>query len=297
MSKTVIGVFRDYNEAEAVLNDFVNHGFTRENISLITSDRTGPTASAESHDATAKTGAGAAIGGVAGLVVGLAALAIPGIGPIVAAGPLAAALTGAGVGAAEGGMIGALTQAGVPRAHATSYADAVKEGGTIVAIRVDSEQVDSAKSILNRHGAVDINETNDDHAVGRTSGRETTTVGDEGSPSEWGKRRLSVEDRNLGTGRTGARVYDPEQSVVPDVADAELRQHYESAWYPKYSWEDFSDAYRFGYSLGASSRYGTSDWVDVEGEARRNWELRRPESWTKFKDAVRFGWDHVRGKK
>jgi hypothetical protein len=110
-------------------------------------------------------GVGAALGGIGGLLVGLGALAIPGIGPVLAAGPLAAALggvAGAGAGAvaggAAGGLVGALSEMGVNEEHAGYYAEGIRRGGTLVAIQTDDEDVDKARRLMNEHHPVDINE-------------------------------------------------------------------------------------------------------------------------------------------
>src|SRR5947207_11774476 len=99
-------------------------------------------------------GVGAVVGGLGGLLLGLGALAIPGIGPIIAAGPLVAALGGAAAGAAVGGLIGALTKMGVPEEEAHIYAEGVRRGGTLVTVTADDANTDTIVSVLNGHGAV-----------------------------------------------------------------------------------------------------------------------------------------------
>src|SRR3954454_16480128 len=98
---TVVGLFRDHTEAEAAIYSLENDGFQRDNISLLRHDGSGAGVPDHSQGPSG-TSTGAAIGGAAGAVLGLVAMAIPGIGPVLALGPLAAALTGAGVGAATG---------------------------------------------------------------------------------------------------------------------------------------------------------------------------------------------------
>jgi hypothetical protein len=88
----------------------------------------------------------------------MAVLAIPGIGPVLAAGPLAAGIMGAGLGAAAGGIVGALKSHGVPESHAAAYSSAVKRGGVLVSVHVDEEAVDRAADILDRNGAIDVND-------------------------------------------------------------------------------------------------------------------------------------------
>jgi uncharacterized protein (TIGR02271 family) len=97
------------------------------------------------------------LGGLGGLLVGLGALAIPGIGPVLAAGPLVSALAGAGIGAATGGLLGALVNAGIPEEHAGYYAEGVRRGGTLVTVQTDDDMAQTAVDILNRFGPVDVN--------------------------------------------------------------------------------------------------------------------------------------------
>jgi len=111
MTKSLIGTYTNMETASKVVNDLVNAGFHRNSISLIANNADDQYSSYVQPDVTlddtAKgAGAGAAIGGIGGLLLGLGALAIPGIGPIIAAGPIAAALAGAGIGAVTGGIIG-----------------------------------------------------------------------------------------------------------------------------------------------------------------------------------------------
>ncbi|MFC6773129.1 hypothetical protein ACFQFE_03705 [Methylobacterium gregans] len=98
------------------------------------------------------------LGGGAGLLAGLGLLAIPGVGPVVAAGWLVATVTGAGVGAAAGGLIGGLTGAGLSQHEAETYAEGVRRGGTLVTARVDDGLADRALAILDKHGSIDLDE-------------------------------------------------------------------------------------------------------------------------------------------
>ncbi|MGZ9075810.1 MAG: general stress protein, partial [Burkholderiaceae bacterium] len=173
MAKTIVGSFDSFEEAQEVLRDLQQKGFSRDDISVIANNATGKYSSqsagvAQSRadtgttvsDTGAATATGAAAGGVlggaAGLVVGLMGLAIPGIGPIVAAGPIAAALAGAGVGAVAGGLIGGLTGVGVSEDDASYYAESVRRGGALVTVRADDSRADEAASAMRSHGAVDI---------------------------------------------------------------------------------------------------------------------------------------------
>jgi len=163
MAKTVVGLFDTFAHAQEVVQDLVDSGFSRDNISLLANDASGEYANYDADGgaadgAMAGAGTGALVGGVLGLLVGVGALAIPGVGPVLAAGPLAATLTGAGIGAVAGGLLGALTDLGVPEEDAGYYTEGVRRGGTLVTVAADDNMADQAVSIMNRHGAVDIDE-------------------------------------------------------------------------------------------------------------------------------------------
>jgi hypothetical protein len=168
MSKTVIGLMDNIGEAQEVVKGLVASGIERDDIGFMANQKDTIPGSADLNEsegsraasgALAGAGTGAALGGVAGLALALAPLAIPGIGPIVAAGPIAAALTGAGIGAVAGGVIGGLTRMGVPEEEAHYYAEGVRRGGILVTVAAETEvQADMAVTVMKRHGAVDIEE-------------------------------------------------------------------------------------------------------------------------------------------
>lgn len=167
MIKTVVGSFDSFPEASDVARELREAGFLDSDVNVVANNTrridTSDTRPAVEHDASnavsgAATGAvaGGALGGAAGLAVSLMGLAIPGVGPILAAGPIAAALAGAGAGAVAGGLIGGLTELGVPETDAEYYAEAVRRGGALVTVRADESRVEEAEAIMRRHGAFDI---------------------------------------------------------------------------------------------------------------------------------------------
>lgn len=175
MEKTVVALYDNLDTAQTAVRDLIDNGFSRDDISVVRTNQrgdytTGNMAHGESDASSAAAGAGigAVLGGLAGLLVGLGALAIPGIGPIVAAGPLATALAGAGLGAATGGLVGALADAGVPEDDAGNYAEGVRRGGTLVTVRTEEDQVERAADILNRFAPVDINQRAGEWGVAHT---------------------------------------------------------------------------------------------------------------------------------
>jgi hypothetical protein len=171
--RTIVALFDDYREAEGAIRELEATGIPSTEVNLIANNagnRYGDypqygvdrSAVADRTDtgsgAGAGAGIGAVVGGAAGLLAGIGALAIPGVGPVVAAGALAATLAGAGVGAAVGGLVGALVEAGIPREHADIYAEAVRRGGTLVTVRADDVVSNRVSEILNRHSPVDVEE-------------------------------------------------------------------------------------------------------------------------------------------
>jgi stress response protein YsnF len=167
MTKVVVGLYDRFEDAQRVVQELVNAGFERDSISLVANDAKGKfrkdTGQVErggdvKEGAAAGAGVGAAVGGIGGLLAGLGLLAIPGIGPVLAAGPLVAALGGAGIGAAAGGLIGALVDAGIPEERAHEYAEGVRRGGTLVSVHARDDQAQKAADIMERYNPADLNQ-------------------------------------------------------------------------------------------------------------------------------------------
>ena len=163
-TSTVIALFESRTAAEHAVAALVREGFLRDDISVIAGDHRTPDADVPNIGpqagigSGADAGEGAAVGGLAGFIGGIIALAIPGIGPLLAVGPLAAALMGAGIGAATGGVVGALKGQGVPDMEATRLTDAIRRGRVLVSVHAPDDRVDLAASLLDDHGALDVDE-------------------------------------------------------------------------------------------------------------------------------------------
>jgi hypothetical protein len=163
MTKTVTGLFDTYSDATSAVDQLKAAGIPDSDISIVSNNSDGRYTDNDGDAAEgAGTGAGigAAVGGVGGLLTGLGIMAIPGVGPVVAAGWLAAtaagALTGAVVGGAAGGIVGALTDSGVDERDAHVYAEGVRRGGTLVTAKVDDARASEADAILQRSNWVDL---------------------------------------------------------------------------------------------------------------------------------------------
>ncbi len=159
----VFGIFKSRAQAESCVDALISGSFRSDDISVLAPDQhttkelaTEKNTKAPEGTATGAT-AGGAIGGTLGLLAGIGALAIPGLGPFIAAGPIMGALGGLGVGAAAGGLIGALVGMGIPEYEAKRYEGRVKDGGILVSVHCDdSDWVKRAEDILKHNGAEDI---------------------------------------------------------------------------------------------------------------------------------------------
>jgi len=166
-SKTaVFGIYPAYASVENGVEGLREGGFNSSDISVLFPEGSGTRDFAHEkgtkapEGATAGAGTGAVVGGALGWLVGIGTLAIPGLGPFIAAGPLMAALAGVGVGGAVGGIAGALIGMGIPEYEAKRYEGHVKDGGILLSVHCDSlEWKNRAKDILERTGAKDISST------------------------------------------------------------------------------------------------------------------------------------------
>jgi uncharacterized protein (TIGR02271 family) len=164
--RTIVALYDDFDVAKDVVEDLVEAGFKRENISLMANDAAGEYASYLNRDVETVaegdvSGAeGASFGAVVGGLVGLGAMLIPGVGPVIAAGPLVAALVGAGVGATAGAVTGGITASlvdlGVDNEYAGYYAEGVRRGGTLVVAHAEDTWEDKISDIMSRHDPVDM---------------------------------------------------------------------------------------------------------------------------------------------
>lgn len=167
----VFGIYRDRVHVEQGVDALTSNGFRTEDVSVLMPENAGTKDFAhEKHTkapegAATGAGAGAAVGGTLGLLAGIGALAIPGLGPFIAAGPIMGALAGLGTGGVVGGVIGALVGMGIPEYEAKRYEGLIKEGRILLSVHCDnSDWVKRAKNILETTGAEDISSTGESGA-------------------------------------------------------------------------------------------------------------------------------------
>ncbi len=156
MTRTVSKLYDSYSQAQRAVEALEQAGFSSSEVSLISRYRDDNTLADDASGTTTGATAGAVVGGGAGLLAALGVIAIPGIGPLVAAGVLATTLVGAAGGSVVGGLIGALTDYGVSEEDAHVYSEAVRRGSSLVTVRTDDDRSAKADAILNAHTPVDV---------------------------------------------------------------------------------------------------------------------------------------------
>jgi hypothetical protein len=176
---SVFGIYTTRESVERAVDTFLKSGFTTSDVSVLLPENLGGKPLATHKDtkapegATAGGGAGAVVGGTLGLLAGIGALAIPGVGPFIAAGPIMAALAGIGVGGAVGGFAGALIGMGIPEYEAKRYEGRIQKGGILLSVHCDtSDQVKRGKEILKNTGAEDISSTGESSSDVKSSDRD-----------------------------------------------------------------------------------------------------------------------------
>lgn len=224
---TVAGLFRDRSAAEVAVQDLLNNGFSRNDISLLASDTRGEHTRYEEGDtdaeergkaATTSAIGGGILGGTLGLLLSAGALTIPGIGPVLAAGPLAASLgalggtlTGAGVGVASGSILGALIGSGISEQDAHHYSEGIRRGGTLVLVTTDEARDSLAHSMMRGAGAMEIHTKHEsgDHAPAPVQQREYGASASETAPYDQDWRESSKIGTTAGAtagAATGAAI-------------------------------------------------------------------------------------------
>jgi hypothetical protein len=265
----VFGIYPDRDTVENAVDALKAEGYRNTDISVLFPENSGTKdfahqkATKAPEGATAGAGTGAVVGGTLGWLAGIGAIAIPGIGPLIAAGPIVAALAGAGAGGAVGGLTGALVGMGIPEYEAKRYAGRVRDGGILLSVHSDnSDWTRKAKDILERTGARDV-----------------SSAGEAGAD-------FAEADRPMPRG-VGVSEYD-----------TEYRSDFDRRYTGRgYRYEQYAPAYQFGATCATDTRYQSRDWQSIEPEVRRDWENRGSGRWEDFKDSIRYGWDRARGRR
>ncbi len=199
MKSSVLGLIETRQQADGILQKLQNEGFKNEDISVLFPDKESSRDFAQKKEtklpegATVGAGTGGVIGGVVGLLAGIGSLAIPGLGPFIAAGPIMAALSGGAIGAGFGGIAGALVGLGIPEYEAKRYEGKVKEGDILISVHTDNpEEIRRAKRIFEESHARDISTTGETHTqentldTGVTNSGTAAALGSQGDAGSFG---------------------------------------------------------------------------------------------------------------
>lgn len=216
MTQKIVGAFNTEQEATHAIEELKQQGFRSEDISVIAKDRKDVSTINDETGTKAPEGlasgaaTGGVLGGVAGLLAGLGALAIPGIGPILAAGPIAATLTGMAVGAGAGGLVGGLIGLGIPEEEAKEYDEFVEEGRILVLVETDEDRSSNVYDIFRR------NHTLNEHRY--LQSREFTGTGMDRDPETKAAAEETVQDPHLYQGHGVDRTAEaPSKRNIADT--------------------------------------------------------------------------------
>ena len=209
--RTAIGLFDHQDDLERVLNELKASVFNPEQVSLVAKDRGATREVVETTGMGGGEGAGVGAvaggitGGLLGWLVGIGALAIPGIGPIVAAGALATTIGGAAIGAAAGGLIGALVDLGIPEEEATLYQEGVGRGGMLLTVQATSDaQLYEANEVMRRNGGTDVRTYGGATDAAHQGAPMTGVPGTTATSHPAGSDRPALSGTAVGTGLAGA---------------------------------------------------------------------------------------------
>jgi hypothetical protein len=280
MKKAVFGIAQTEQQAIRIANDLRSAGFSGNDISVLFPDKEGTRDFAHEQHTKAPEGAvsgvvaGGIIGGALGWLVGIGSLAIPGLGPFIAAGPILAALSGATVVGTAGGIAGALIGMGIPEYEAKRYEGKIRGGNILISVHAESsDEVSRAKKIFKDAGAEDISYT-----------------GEEGVNDE-ARAEASYES----SARPVTQPYDAEPYLSYEPV---FRQDFTSTYAQTgHPYTYYEPAYRYGYTLATDPRYRDREWDVIEPEARRGWSNNGHGTWEEFKEAVRRAWDTARSQR
>ncbi len=287
MKKHVVALFRKYDDAEHAVDDLLHRGVDRDNISLMAAEPTEPV------NKRAEAGA----------VIGEVALAVPGIGPVLAAGPLAASLAALGGGAVAGGLMGAFIGLGLSEDAAQFYAAGVEAGGAVVAVRTGDP--DRVLHQLSTYRGAELR-----RGTGGTQPRETLPqYGRESiEPPGLGSHQMATGDAVSEEEARDTRVLNdagPEHwaphnpkytSSFDEFAGAFVRDH--SDLFAERSPSDYKpylEAYSFGYRSALDDRFFKRTWDESSADLRSEWERNGERNWQETETSVQRGWQKAKG--
>ncbi len=314
MPRTVTAMYEEFAKARSVADALADAGVERGFISVIAHDAGGQYATSirdtTEHrvapaDEEITTEQGAGFGMIVGALVGLGSMFVPGIGPVIAAGPLASLLIGAGVGAVAGavtgGLVAGLTHMGIPEEDVGFYAEGVRRGGALVIARVDDDLIEPAVDIMREHEPVNLERRADYWRQRGWAGFDETAPAY--TPQELNRER-ELYPRDIPDAETqGIRTYpaEVEMNTTNEERNSfdDYHEDFQAHFWSHYAnqgrgYEAYHPAYEYGYQLAHDARYTDLEWSRLEPRARLYWEEHHDTAWDDIKDAVGYAWNRVR---
>lgn len=314
-NNTLVGYFDDRDTAQRAVNDLIDAGVSRDDISIVSNDGSGGMTT-ETYDASgnlAGEGAasgltsGAVVGGLAGVLIGFGFTVLP-IAGVLLAGPIAGLIAGAASGAVTGGVVGGLIGLGIPKEHAELYAEGIRRGGTLVTVGNSSVDESRVREILNQDGAIDIQARG---AAWRAEGytgydpnakpyndaeiaQERNRYSTSNINSDWNDTANapapSMDDTYAATTTPSTGYVEPTMGASDDEG---YRRHFETMNTGR-DYDRYAPAYGYGRDLANDPTYGSGDWDANESNYRSRWEERNPGTWDEFKASVRHAYDSAK---
>jgi len=312
-AKTVVGLFESVADANRAAEDLFREGFSRDAIGIIAGHELSKPEQyvSGSEDTEGKVvdavGKGVGLGGGLGAIAGLASsLLFPGVGPLVIGGALATTFLGAGLGGAVGGVMAGLMKAGVDESDARLFEAGLRHGGVVLSVHTDESDARRAVAILDRNGALDMDEHRDrwcdpgaDQVEGSADNRVNDTHRDHSNRSNRGHGK-ELEGVALGENAARLEPWAKHAAILgggakPGDFDDEFHRDYQNRFAGTgIGFDRYEPAYGMGLTYARDSRYRDREWSSIEPEIRQHWETHNPDSWNHFSDAVRHGWEKGR---
>jgi hypothetical protein len=288
ISTVLVALYDELYQASEVIEELVDAGISREQISLAASDPDGVCAaklkiyepgaadSAVPYSQEREVPGGVLVGGLAGALLSLGAYAVPGLRPLVALGPILTGLAAAATGAAAGGIVAALLKWGIPKAEAGLYGEAIRRGCVLVAVTAAENEAGTVARIMDEYQPVDVERRS---AYWRAEGWT------EYKPEAEYYTREQIEE-------------EQEHYTIYETYEPIFQAHFETHYGKENgrAYRDYAPAYYAGYILGSDMRYRNHSWEELEPEARRRWQTEHSLSgpWEEAQGAVRYAWQEVR---
>ncbi len=325
---TIICLYDDVADAHAAIVDLISSGIDRKGISLIANTLNRAAGSGRSPLAPPVEA-----GQTEELVAAARGFTLAGVGQVATEGPIAAVLAEAETGEIGKSLVGALLRMDIHEQAAQRYAEGVRRGGALVVGKVADERTDESNARLREHNPVAIEERarlwRQRGWRGFNEQARPCTRGEIQREMEMIRRRLEEKPGpTFPQGGAGGGVWsgvaphtdderqiqeharaewletvqiksaDPEHKTHPNspysLYEGDFHNHYNAVYTAAGPFAEFYPAYEFGALLGESAHYMGRDWDGVETEVRAEWEETHPDTWKKYRDAIRYGWGRVR---